>query len=353
MFFSQFPSVEYDFNRTGTIDQMVNIFRSIRPETQQELNNITVFKDFEINDGMRPDVLSQRLYGTPDYYWTFFIINDFLHDGLQVWPMSEDTLRNYIAKNYSGKALCFKPQVVEDADGIPQGTKNSIAGILELGELIYGGTSGALGRLVRKDADLNEIIVQDVVPGIAGTDPSSGAVDNNVVGGNFKAGEFLSASRTTLDSETLFSLQVHKVYDYAAAPAYYYETGDPDKRPITNHEGIEALPAIFSDVQWNPEIQKQILGLNLQNDFATIGASVQTNSSYGYPLIYTGGNDPDGYGELIREGFQNDSIIEGGTSYVTNEQRIRQLNEERSKIKIIDPAYILTFIEEFENLLNG
>ena len=55
MFFSQFPSVEYDFNRTGTIDQMVNIFRSIRPETQQELNNITVFKDFEINDGMRPD----------------------------------------------------------------------------------------------------------------------------------------------------------------------------------------------------------------------------------------------------------------------------------------------------------
>ena len=351
MFFSQFPSLQYDFNRTGTVERMINIFRSVRPETLQELDNITVYKDYEVHDGMRPDVLSQKLYGTPDFYWTFFIINDFLHDGLQVWPLSENSLRKYIEKNYSGKALCFKPDVVEDADGIPQGTKNSIAGILELGELIYGGTSGALGRIVRKDADLNQLIVQDYVPGVAGTDPFSGAVDNNVVGGSFTPGEFLSASRTTLDSETLYSLQINEVYDYALAPAYYYETGDPDKRPIVSPKVISELINVYSEVQWNETLQKEIRGLNLQN-FGVAGADTQSNAVFGSPLVYSGGYI-EGYGENLRAGYLNDAQIEGGVSYVTNEQHIRNLNDQRSKIKIIDPSFILTFIEEFESILNG
>jgi len=351
MFFSQFPTLQYNFNRSGNIERMVDIFRSVRPETLQELNQVTVYKDYEVHDGMRPDVLSQKLYGTPDFYWTFFIINDFLHDGLQVWPMSEESLRRYIAKNYSGKALCFKPDVVEDSDGIPQGTKNSVSGVLQLGELIYGGTSGALGRLVRKDADLNEIILQDVVPGIRGTDPAGGAVDNNIVGGDFQPGEFLSASRTTLDSFTLFSLQIHKVYDYAAAPAYYYETGDPNKRPITNPDGIAPLKNVYSDVHWNQKIKNQIPSLDL-NDFGVAGATTQTNAAYGAPLVYSGGYIT-GYREELREGYRNTAEIEGGVSYITNEQHIRHLNDKRSKIKIIDPGYILTFVEEFENVLNG
>lgn len=353
MFFSQFPSVAYDFNRTGTVDRMVDIFRAIRPETLRELDNVTVYKEFEINNGMRPDVLSQKLYGTPDFYWTFFIINDFLHDGLQTWPMSESSLRKYIGANYSGKALCFKPDVDEDADGIAQGTKNSVAGILKLGELVYGGTSGSIGRLVRKDADLNEIILQDVVPGVAGTDPYSGAVDNNIVGGSFRPGEFLSASETALDSETLYSLQVNKVYDYASAPAYYYENGDVNKRPITNSDGIASLLNVYSDVQWDRDLQRRISGGFQAENFGSVSSPIQSNATYASPLVYSGGYD-DVYGdENLRAGFVNDMAVNGGIAYVTNEQHLRNLNDQRSKIKIIDPAYITTFVEEFENILNA
>jgi len=349
MFFSQFPSIAYDFNRTGTVERMVDIFRSIRPETLQELDQLTTYKEYEINSGMRPDVLSSKLYGTPDYYWTFFIINDFLHDGLQVWPLSENMLRKYIEKNYSGVALAFKPDVVEDSDGIPQGTKNSVAGILKLGELVYGGTSGAIGRLVRKDADLNQLILQDVVKGQIGIDPFSGAGDPNIVGGNFRPGEFLSASRTTLDSTTLFSLQVHKVYSYASAPAYYYENRDPLKRPITNPDGVSQLLNIYSDIQWDDNLQRQVRGFDLQ-DFGQYGATTQSNAAYAYPLTYSGGYAE--YGENLRAGYENSEQY-GGVDYVSNEQHLRTLNENRSKIKIIDPKYILIFIEEFENLLNA
>ena len=31
MFFKQFPKVEYDFNRTGIKQNMVDLFRSVRP----------------------------------------------------------------------------------------------------------------------------------------------------------------------------------------------------------------------------------------------------------------------------------------------------------------------------------
>jgi len=31
-FFKQFPLVNYDYNRTGTIQQIVNIFRNVRAQ---------------------------------------------------------------------------------------------------------------------------------------------------------------------------------------------------------------------------------------------------------------------------------------------------------------------------------
>ncbi len=350
MFFSQFPKIAYDFNRTGTIQQMVNIFRSVRPETITEINRVTVYKKFEIPNGTRPDVLSGRLYGTPDYYWTFFLINDFLHDGLQVWPMSEEVLRGYLEKNYSGKTLSFKAEVVEDADGIPQGTKNSVAGLLTLGELIYGGTSGAVGRLVRKDADLNSIVLQDVAIGIPGTDPSTGGTNTSIVGGGFREGEFLSASQTTLDSSTLFSLQVDKVYDYSQAPAYYYVKGDPEQRPITTSSSVGPLQNIYSDVQWDSELQSEIGGFDI-NNFGSPISSIQSNAIYGTPLVYAGGYTV-AYGESLRAGYTNSVILEDEEVFVTNEQHIRNLNEQRSQIKIIDPNYIIQFVEEFEKVLN-
>ena len=51
---------------------------------------------YNIKDGERPDIVSQRLYSSTNYYWTFFLINDSLHDGLGSWPMSMQDLNQYI-----------------------------------------------------------------------------------------------------------------------------------------------------------------------------------------------------------------------------------------------------------------
>ena len=53
----------------------------------------------------------------------------------------------------------------------------------------------------------------------------------------------------------------------------------------------------------------------------------------------------------------NAQFIQGGEassnlSYVSNRSYVNELNEERSRIRVIDPQFIDKFAEDFEKLLN-
>ena len=75
-FFKQFPKIDYDFNMEGSITQMVDIFRSVRP-LPTFVDEFSGYKLYEIKDGERPDIVASRLYKNPKLYWTFFVVNDF------------------------------------------------------------------------------------------------------------------------------------------------------------------------------------------------------------------------------------------------------------------------------------
>ena len=90
-YFKKFPKLVYDFNREGVVNSVVDLFRQVRP-IQNFIDNFTSYKFYSIRDGERPDIVSQKLYGSPNFYWTFFLVNDSLHDGLSSWPMSMQDL---------------------------------------------------------------------------------------------------------------------------------------------------------------------------------------------------------------------------------------------------------------------
>jgi len=94
-FFEQFPKLKYDTNLDGIQNDLTDIFRYV-DVIEDIADDIYGYSFAEINDGERPDQLSQRLYGTPDYYWTFFITNDQLKNGLTDWPKSSNELDDYI-----------------------------------------------------------------------------------------------------------------------------------------------------------------------------------------------------------------------------------------------------------------
>ena len=215
-FFKQFPKVEYDFNRTGVMQNMVDLFRSVRP-LPSFLDNYSAYKFYEIKNGERPDIVSQRLYGTSQYYWTFFVINDFLHDGMRSWPLSQEDLFTYIEKEYEGYAIETNPVIVRDTDGLITDHRNSLSGRFQLGETVTGATSGASGTLKIKNADLSQLVIQDV---------TGGAFIGSALG---QATTELVVGQTSGDS-----VSTYNVYPYAEAPYYYYRTDDSDKKPVTN-----------------------------------------------------------------------------------------------------------------------
>ena len=62
-------------------------------------------------------------------------------------------------------------------------------------------------------------------------------------------------------------------------------------------------------------------------------------------------------GDKEKRQVTNAQFIQGGEassnlSYVSNRSYVNELNEERSRIRVIDPQFIDKFAEEFEKLLN-
>ena len=64
------------------------------------INSVTLFDEYVVINGESPEVLSNRVYGTPFYNWTFFIANDIVNFYEQ-WPKSSSQLSDYVSNKYS------------------------------------------------------------------------------------------------------------------------------------------------------------------------------------------------------------------------------------------------------------
>jgi len=345
-FFRQFPKVEYDFNRTGVKQNMVDLFRSVRP-LPSFLDNYSAYKFYEVKNGERPDIVSQRLYGSSQYYWTFFVINDFLHDGMRAWPMSEEDLFDYIAKEYEGYVIETNPSIVRSSDLLITDFRDSLSGRFTLGETITGSTSGATGTLTKKIVDLSQLVVQNVTGAFIGDQTGPQNITERVTGG------------TSEDS-----VATYQVYKYAEAPYYYYETDAASR--------IERISVAAGGTGYSSAPTITIVG---NGSGATAVATVSngaiisirvTNKGSGYtssPIItITGGGGSGGLASAVINQDEKKPVtnsvhinggVEGGTlSYVTNRAHVIEENDERAKIRIIDPAYVEQFVDQFEELIN-
>ena len=234
-FFKNFPVVEVDLQRDGRVNKMVNIFRSVRP-LQNFIDDSALYTFYEIKNGERPDIVSQRLYKTSEFYWTFFVINDFLHDGYRSWPMSQEVLEKYLEVEYEGFALVTHPEVDTNSDGSVIEYTDSLAGEnitytvdgtrYRLGETVTGSSSNASGKVTKKNLDLNQLIVQSV-------------------SGTFVSGENVDGATSQA------SVQVAEVFKYAEAPHHYYKKGDTEERPVTPRKFINSqLATSDSDLDY-------------------------------------------------------------------------------------------------------
>jgi len=223
---------------------------------------------------------------------------------------------------------------------------------------VYGVKSGAIGRIKRKDIDLNLIVVENIVNGVEGKNPQTGQTDAFIEGGAFQEKEYIQSVYTdefgikvNLSTDDFNSLSPDIIYDYAEAPSFYYIDGDIEKRAVTSPTGISSeagqTTPVYSEVQWSSELQGQLTNppydptLLNQTQLSNADLVIHTNTSSVKPLIYSGGYQitaDDSPGQIV---FQS------------NREHIISQNEKHSYIRVINPNSITEFVEEFENLINA
>ena len=208
-FFNQFPKITYDFASDGIDTKIIDIFRYIKP-SDISLDDISLYQFYQIQGGDRPDIVSQQLYGTPEYYWTFFIINEQLKAGLSGWPMNTEVFEDYMDLEYSGTVLETTPSITITPDGLITGQPGSLAGLFSIGETVTGLTSGATGTVAFRDVQQCQLVLRNV----------SGNFLQENVRGQTKAGTIASFDSITVAAVSEYRNAAHHFVNAAGLISY-------------------------------------------------------------------------------------------------------------------------------------
>lgn len=115
-YFNKLPEIFYNFPIGGK--ERVLILRDITVNfriLKKALENITIYDEYDVVDGETPEIVSEKLYDTPNYHWVIMIANqrfDYVND----WVLPYDRLEQYCKDKY-GEDQIYHTHHYEDANG--------------------------------------------------------------------------------------------------------------------------------------------------------------------------------------------------------------------------------------------
>lgn len=203
MFFTNFPTTTYNFGTEVSVTAFQNLSAYV-DIIDQVKDNVNFYEYYIIQDGDRPDTISQDYYRTPRYYWTLYLLNDTIRQ--QGWPLTVQEIRAKAQLDYPHKVI----------------TTNDVSDLFthfQVGDTVSGLTSGATAQVVKRELDLGQIFVK-----------MNGAL-------SFVSGETL---RDNTDPSFPESITITSVSDeYNAAHHYEDANGVPtDINPYSAPPGI-------------------------------------------------------------------------------------------------------------------
>jgi len=184
LYFNEFPKLQYKFGNEvdPVIFQDISLYADVIDQIKDSISFLNLHT---IQEGFRPDQVSIQLYGTSLYYWTFFLLNDNIRQ--QGWPLTRPELVSYIQKIFPNTTLTIRDEALP--------TK------FKVGQTVSGGTSGASGKIIRRNLDLGQIVIEGDV-------------------GFTESGELLTSVNSAGVSETMSSISSSKEY---LSAAYYID----------------------------------------------------------------------------------------------------------------------------------
>jgi len=144
MFFTNFPTTTYNFGTEVSVTAFQNLSAYV-DIIDQVKDNLNFYEYYIIQDGDRPDTISQDYYRTPRYYWTLYLLNDTIRQ--QGWPLTVQEIRAKAQVDYPHKVI----------------TTNDVSDLFthfQVGDTVSGLTSGATAQVVKRELDLGQVFVK-------------------------------------------------------------------------------------------------------------------------------------------------------------------------------------------------
>jgi len=198
-YFNNFRKINYRFgnNEVATRFQELSLYSDI---IDQVKDNVTVYQEYTILENMRPDQVSQELYGTPGYYWTFYILNDNIKE--QGWPLSQSELLIQAKNDYPDTVIATGTNLVEDLFTTTGAVRDKILP----GAIITGQSSGVSGEVIGRNLDLGHLTIKGKISFTAGetailsTDANVSVVIGSVVDEHLATHHFEDGSGDYVDN---------------------------------------------------------------------------------------------------------------------------------------------------------
>jgi len=208
MFFKNFNKTLYKFgnNEASVLFQVLNTYADVIGNVPSD---VTFYEKYTVPQGERPDTLSYRLYGTTDYYWTFFLLNQKLREG--GWPLEQSELFETAKGNYPYRMLTTATNI---------GNTN-----FKIGEVVTGSISGVGGVIKEVLLDLGQLVVDTGGPN------------------NFNVGESVNTGEGG-ETQTLICSGDGPQY----TAVHHYENADGEWVDIDPH--TQSIPAGYSAVSY-------------------------------------------------------------------------------------------------------
>lgn len=144
MYFKNIKNVIIDVDGSGNVDILKNLTAKAKV-SDALINNAGFYQTVEVIDGERPDHLSQRLYGSDIYHWTFLLLNPQIKNIWDDWPMKYSQLVEYCTNKYQYLA----------AD-----TDDDLNNKFILNETVQGQVSSALGKVKEIHVNMGYVVIE-------------------------------------------------------------------------------------------------------------------------------------------------------------------------------------------------
>jgi len=147
-YFRNFPLIPYFFGNEISATQFQNLTSYI-DLIDQVADDASFYEKYEIKDGERPDALSYKLYGTSEYYWMFYLLNENIRR--QGWPLTLQELQTKSREYYPNKVIT---------------TSDPMHDRMYKGDIVIQGSlsnPSSIGVILEKNLDLGQLVVKPII----------------------------------------------------------------------------------------------------------------------------------------------------------------------------------------------